>query len=345
MAVGLSGGVDSALAAALLVATGHRVAGLTGLLYAADCQAQRGCCDVEMARALCARLGIEFYPVPLEAEFTRAVVEPFVADYGAGLTPNPCLNCNRDIKFAALWAAAQTLGATALATGHYAVKATRDCRPAIRRAVDSAKDQSYMLALVPPEALAHALFPLGEMTKAEVLSEAGRRQLPFTQRESQDACFVPGTLEEYLSARLPLVPGPIVDATNRVLGEHKGLPLYTIGQRQGLGGGASERLYLLGKDPGANALLVGPRELLVRRELGVGGLNWVSIAAPQPGEALDCLAMIRYRGAPIPATVQMDAAATCRVSLAEHDQAVAPGQGAAFYDAGGWLLGGGVILP
>jgi tRNA-uridine 2-sulfurtransferase len=344
VAVALSGGVDSALAAAVLVAAGHRVVGLTGVLYADDCETERGCCDAQTARALCASLGVEFYPVPLATEFARLVVAPFVAGYAAGLTPNPCLGCNRDIKLAALWEAARTLGATALATGHYARGGTRAGRPGLRRGRDEAKDQSYMLSLVPPEALARTLFPLGDMTKREVVAEARRRGLPFGARESQDACFVDGDVGEYLAARVPLVVGPVVDGEGRILGEHRGLPLYTIGQRMRLGGQAG-RLYVLAKEAGRNALVVGPPEGFSRREFRAGGLNWVSVAAPGPGEGLECLAVVRYHGRPIPAAVVVEAGGeTVRVTLAAHGQAVAPGQGAAFYDDEGWLLGGGVIL-
>lgn len=342
-AVAVSGGVDSALAAALLQEAGEPVVGLTARLTPESSHAPRACCDEQRARELCAALGLEHYVVDLGPEFEAQVVGPFVAAYGAGLTPNPCLPCNRLIKFGGLWERAQALGCHALATGHFALRAPRHGRWALRRGADLAKDQSYMLLELSQAQLEAARFPLGEVTKAQVRAEAQRRRLPFSERESQDVCFVPAGVAEFLSARLQAPPGPILDPAGARLGTHRGLPFYTVGQRRGLGVGGEARLFVLAKDPARNALLVGPREGLCRREFPVRQVNWVSLPPPAPGSVIPCQVMLRYRGALVAGSVAVSGERDCAVELAPHDQAVAPGQGAAFYDEGGWLLGGGVI--
>jgi len=200
-----------------------------------------------------------------------------------------------------------------------------------------------MLLHLRQEQLARAQFPLGESLKAEVASEARRLSLPVAQRESQDVCFISGGTAEFLEAHIGMTPGPIVDSEGSRLGTHRGLPLYTVGQRHGLDIGGTPRLYVLRKDMGSNSLVVGTRELLERRSFAVPEPNWVSIGPPAPGEVMRCEVMVRYRGKPIAAEVLVAADGGCGVSLADHEQAIAPGQGAAFYDVDGYLLGGGVI--
>lgn len=345
VAVALSGGVDSALAAALLRDSGCELIGVTARLYPPGTGGTRDCCDEQMARALCAQLGIEYYPLDLTRPFDAEVIQPFIGAYACGLTPNPCLLCNRHIKFAALWDAARRLGAACLATGHYVSTGFRLGRPGIAAAADPTKDQTYMLALTPAEALAHVRFPLASLRKSEVVAQARARDLPFSPRESQDICFVPVSLPEFLAARLPLEPGPVLDHHGRQLGTHRGLPLYTVGQRPRIPGLAGERLYVIARDVARNALIVGPRAALSRREFRAGMANWISIAPPAPDEPFECLVRVRYRAPLIPATVRVaPGAGAFTVSLGPHDQAIAPGQGAALYDARGWLLGGGLIL-
>lgn len=343
IAVALSGGVDSAVAAARLVDEGHNVIGLTARLLPPDWQGGHGCCDLDLARETCRCLGIEHHVVDVSSQFLEQVVEYFVRGYAEGLTPNPCLPCNRFIKFGLLLQAATRLGCDALATGHYAIRARRGERWGVRRGTDLDKEQSYMLLGLTQTQLSRALFPLGTSTKSDVVQEATRRGLPALLRESQDVCFVDGDYGPFLAARIHVEPGPILDTAGRTLGTHRGLIFYTVGQRRGLGIGAGQRLFVLAKDPARNALIVGRRAELCRREFEVLDVNWVSIDCVPPGRALSCLVMVRYRGALIPATVRMLEGGRCAVTAAPHDQAIAPGQGAAFYDEEGWLLGGGYI--
>jgi len=338
IAVALSGGVDSAVAAARLQAEGHRVIGLTARLLPTGGEE-----DAHSARRLCAALGIAHHTVDLSAQFAAEVITPFLQAYGAGLTPNPCLLCNPRIKFAALLDATREMGCGALATGHYVQPARRGERYALRRARDAGKDQSYVLLGLSQQQLAAARFPLGSSLKADVVAEAKRLGLPVSPRESQDVCFITGSVRDYLSGHVEVTPGAIRDVLGTEIGRHRGLPLYTIGQRHGLGIGGTPRLFVIAKDPAANALVVGTREYLQRRRLRVPQCNWVSIAAPPPGSTLQCLAMVRYRGRPIEAEVTPETGGGCEVRLGPHDQAIAPGQGLALYDGDGWLLGGGGI--
>ncbi len=292
---------------------------------------------------MCAALGIEHHTIDLAAEFLARVMDPFLQAYGAGLTPNPCLLCNPRIKFGALLDAAREMGCGALATGHYVHSGRRGERFALRRARDAGKDQSYMLLGLSQQQLAAARFPLGSSLKADVVAEAQRPGLPVSPRESQDVCFIEGSVQDYLKAHLDITPGPIRNASGTEIGTHRGLPLYTIGQRHGLGIGGTPRLFVFHKDSAANALVVGTREHLGRRRLRVPRCNWVSIAAPPPGSTLRCLAMVRYRGRPIEAEVTPETGGGCEVRLGPHAQAIAPGQGLALYDDDGWLLGGGSI--
>jgi tRNA-specific 2-thiouridylase len=282
----------------------------------------------------------------LVGEFERHVVQPFLEDYSTGLTPNPCLRCNPRVKFGDLLEIARSLGCMHLATGHYAIRGMREGHLALRRGRDAAKDQSYMLMGLNAEQLTAALFPLGESRKAEVIAEAHRMGLPHLREQSQDVCFVAGSVRDYLARVLPMEPGPIVDLSGKRVGTHRGLALYTVGQRRGLGvGGSKARLHVVRKVPATNTLVVGPREALCCREFAVTDTNWVSMDPPPPGARLDCQVMVRYRGRLIAGAVVVQGAGRCRVEVEPHDQAIAPGQGAAFYDEDGWLLGGGIISP
>ncbi len=345
IAAALSGGVDSAVAAARLVEAGEEVVGLTARLVETTSRTGDPASHEVPAAEVCRRLGIEHHVVDLRAQFRTHVLEYFITSYAQGLTPNPCLPCNRLVKFGALLEAALDLGCEALATGHYALRALRATRWGIRRGADADRDQSYVLALLTPEQVSRARFPLGDGLKRDVLREAQERGLPVLARDSQDLCFLPGRTEygEYLAETLRADPGPIVDSSGRRLGLHRGLIFYTVGQRRGLGLRGGQRLYVLAKDPDRNALVVGEREELCRLEFEVEGVNWVSIEPPGTGQALDCLVMVRYRGSLIRGEVSLSEQDHCHVRVSPHDQAVAPGQGAVFYDDAGWLLGGGSI--
>ena len=354
----LSGGVDSATAAALLVEQGHQVVGMTMRLYdARGTAASAGgrCCgprDVEDARAVCAHLGIPHYVVDLAAEFGAAVVDDFVEAYLAGETPNPCVKCNQHIKFTPLLARARAIGADVLVTGHYAQIVARGTEPGaheLRRGRDAGKDQSYFLFSMPATELASVQFPLGDMTKDEVRAHAQRLGLPNAVKpESQEICFVPdGDYAGFVSAqalrRGRAMPGPgaIVGDGGAVLGRHDGVHHFTLGQHRGLGNlTTKDKLYVTAIDPARAEVRVGVRAAAERTELVIRDLRWLS----PPRAQLSASVQVRHRGAPIPAEIRIDsdgATAHAVVQLTEPTVA-APGQAAVIYDgdrvlAGGWV--------
>jgi tRNA-specific 2-thiouridylase len=347
----LSGGVDSATAAALLVEQGHPVVGMTMRLYdARGTAASAGgrCCgprDVEDARAVCAHLGIPHYVVDLEAEFGAAVVDDFVEAYLAGETPNPCVKCNQHIKFTPLLARAREIGADVLVTGHYAQIVAHGAGHELRRGHDASKDQSYFLFSMPAAELAAVRFPLGGMTKDDVRAHALRLGLPNADKpESQEICFVPdGDYAGFVSAqalrRGRALPGPgsIVGEDGAVLGHHDGVHHFTLGQHRGLGNlTTKDKRYVTAIDPARAEVRVGARSAAARAELVIRDLRWLS----PPRATLSASVQVRHRGAPITAEIQVDAD-QATVQLAEPTVA-APGQAAVIYDgdrvlAGGWV--------
>jgi tRNA-specific 2-thiouridylase len=360
--VALSGGVDSATAAALLVEAGERVVGISMRLYdARGTAASAGgrCCgprDLEDARALCAHLGIPFYVANYAEAFRGAVIDDFVAEYAAGRTPNPCVQCNASIKFTPLLHRAHALGAAALATGHYVRKLDGGEGPRIARARDAAKDQSYFLFAMPRAALPWVRFPVGEMTKSEVRAHARRLGLPVADKpESQEICFVPdGDHAGFVQLRAAMRPGAIVDEAGAVLGPHDGVHRFTIGQRRGLGnlGGARasssgdpRTLYVTRIDASAATVTVGGRAALERRELFVDEVHWWS--APR---TLRALVQIRHRHPPQPALVEPLPGGRARVVFDAAERGVAPGQAAVFYEddvvaGGGFISSGASAVP
>ncbi len=354
----LSGGVDSATAAALLVEQGHAVVGMTMRLYDARGTAAAAggrCCgprDVEDARAVCAHLGIPHYVVDLAAEFGAAVVDDFVEAYLAGETPNPCVKCNQHIKFTPLLARARAIGADVLVTGHYAqIVADGGGGHELRRGRDPGKDQSYFLFSMPEAELAAVRFPLGGMTKDEVRDHAQRLGLPNAAKpESQEICFVPdGDYAGFVSAQAlrrgrPLPgAGAIVGDGGAVLGHHDGVHRFTLGQHRGLGNLTTPgKLYVTAVDPARAEVRVGPRAAAERSELTLRDLRWLSPPRPH----LSASVQVRHRGAPIPAEIRIEPAAggsapRAVVELAEPTVA-APGQAAVIY-AGDRVLAGGWI--
>lgn len=340
VAVALSGGVDSAAALLRLLPRGEQVFGVCGNLHGSPGEEDAA----DRAGDLCARLGIEFHRVDLRDAFQRLVIEPFIAEYAAGRTPNPCVGCNVRVKFGALARAALDLGACCLATGHYAqLEWSGDGGPYLMMAADRHKDQSYVLHRLSREQLARAAFPNGAFTRAE--NEAlVAREVPGVSpaSPSQDACFLSGTdcarwLETVAPGRTR--PGLIVDASGAVVGEHSGLWSYTVGQRKGLGiGGPGGRRFVLHLDAAANRVVVGEE-----RDLWV---NWcelrdVNIIAESCANRLECRVMTRYNGRLIPARVVLHSSAA-RVEFLEPGRAPTPGQSAVFYD-GERCLGGGII--
>jgi len=355
--VALSGGVDSAAAAALLVEAGHRVVGMTMRLYdARGTVAGAGrCCgprDVDDARAVARHLGIPFYVVDLEAEFAAAVVDDFVEAYLAGETPNPCVRCNQHIKFTPLLARARAIGADVIATGHYARIEGGAGGFALRRGVDPAKDQSYFLFSMPGDQLGAVRFPLGGMTKDDVRARAAAAGLPNAAKaESQEICFVPdGDYAGFVAAEAvrrgrPLpADGDIVDGGGRVLGRHAGVHRYTVGQHRGLGEVATvdgEKMFVVGLEPAAGRVVIGPRAAAGRRELTVGDVRWLG---PVPAGPVACAVQVRHRG-DAHAAVVTPAGDRAEVRFSDDAVVAAPGQAAVFYDQDRVLGGGWVVRP
>ncbi|MFN7229284.1 MAG: tRNA 2-thiouridine(34) synthase MnmA [Synechococcaceae cyanobacterium] len=356
VAVGLSGGVDSSLTAALLVQAGWQVEGLTLWLMSG-----KGACCAEGlvdAAAICDQLGVPHHVVDFREQFQARIVDVVVQGYGQGITPLPCSRCNRDVKFGPMlqWAG-QERGIGRIATGHYARvrhgSRAANGRHQLLRGLDRHKDQSYFLYDLPQQALGCLVFPLGELTKADTRLEAERQGLRTASKpESQDLCLADhhGSMKAFLDTYLPPRQGQIVLADGTVLGEHDGIEHFTIGQRKGLGVAWSEPLYVVRLDGALNRVVVAPRSEAATDHALVGAVNWVSV--PPPEAPLDVQVQVRYRSTPVaarltpmPAT-DADRAADrphrCQLRFAEAQFSVAPGQAAVFYD-GDVLLGGGLL--
>jgi tRNA-uridine 2-sulfurtransferase len=359
VAVGLSGGVDSAVAAALLLAQGYEVLGITMKIWSGGISVPEGAkqaCygpdeaeDVAACERFCAKLGIEYLAVDLTKEYEEKVIDYFRREYRSGRTPNPCIVCNSELKFGFLVERAQALGGgfDRFATGHYA-RCVVDAsgRSRLRAARDQAKDQSYFLYRLGLELLERVIFPLGELTKPEVRDIARRLGLePAEKPESQD--FIAGGDYSPLFADKPPEPGDIVDAEGRVLGRHRGLPYYTIGQRKGLGigagaddGGDAEPLYVLALDPERNRVVVGPNRGLFADALRASDFRLYAESSETPRRGF---AKIRQNHRPVPCSFEPGAGGSCLVTFDESQRALAPGQSVVIYDEEGIVLGGGVI--
>jgi len=303
------------------------------------------CCgtdEAEDARRVCALLGIPFYVRNAETEF-EAIIDRFVKDYAQGETPNPCLACNTQVKFGTLLERARALGAHAVATGHYARRVRHGDRWAVGRAFDRTKDQSYVLYALGPDELAHARFPLGELTKEQVRDLAREAGLPVAGKpESQEICFVPGAdYRELVRARLPEAltqRGEVVDLEGRVLGAHSGVAGFTVGQRRGLGVAGREPYYVVALDPARQRVTVGPRSSLGVPSAELRDVRWTAI--PPPAGPRTVAVVLRYRATPVPATVSAVGPDRARIEFARPAWPVTPGQAAVFYD-GEVVLGGG----
>lgn len=361
VAVAMSGGVDSSVAAAILKRQGHEVVGFTMQLWnqrrrlAPDEEPQPSrCCsldDVYDARCVADDLGVPFYVLNMEDEFERAVVRPFVEDYLAGRTPIPCVSCNTKLKFARLVTVARQVGAERVATGHYArVEYNEESgRFMLKKGADLSKDQSYFLFEMTQKQLARAVFPLGDMTKSQVRQVARGLGLETAEKpESQEICFVPDGnyarfVENYARYEMDepdVAGGEIRTADGRVIGEHAGLHRYTIGQRRGIGVASGEPLYVVKIDVPRNQLVVGKRSELYGSSFIATGVNWVAIE--QPDATVRANVRIRYRAQEAPATITPIETSRVRVEFDEPQPAITPGQAAVFYD-GDVVVGGGWI--
>ncbi len=350
--VAMSGGVDSSMAAACMVDEGHEVLGMTMRLYDASEDERRGrggtCCspaEVDMARQACAVLGIGHYVVDERERFAAEVIDPFVRDYVAGRTPNPCTRCNQQIKFGPLLTRAAALGAECLVTGHYA----RIQDGALWRGVDPTKDQSYFLFAMGRDTLRRVRFPLGGLTKQHVREQAEARGLPNALApDSQELCFVPGgdhgAVVQRRAAQLgldtdALTPGPVVDAQGQTIGEHPGIHRVTVGQRRGLRIRGTDKHYVLRVLPESRTVVVGPADQAQTHRLVVRELQDFSL--PSPGSSMRAQVQYRHRSATVPATVFVEPD-HARVEMDAPVGAASPGQAAVFYDGdrvrgGGWI--------
>jgi tRNA-specific 2-thiouridylase len=353
VAVAMSGGVDSSVAAARCVARGVETLGITLAMWPGDGEQvrDRGCCSidaVEDARRVANRLGIRHLTWNLEREFSAEVVAGFEDDYAAGRTPNPCVRCNQRVKFGVLLSRARAIGATHVATGHYARIGRRGESWTLHRARETGKDQAYTLHRLDQEQLGAALFPLGGVgSKLDVRAEAARLELVSAAKpDSQELCFVDGDLSADLSRRLAgrFRPGPITDGEGRILGEHRGLPFYTVGQRSRLDirpdRPDATPLYVLELDAASNRVVVGPAEALQRGRLRAGDCRWVSGVPPEAGAEVE--AQLRAHGRPHAANVVAASSRTVDVSFAEPAGQVSPGQAVVLY-RGDEVVGGGVV--
>jgi tRNA-specific 2-thiouridylase len=352
VAVALSGGVDSAVAGWLLARAGAEVIGLSLRLHDAEPDnpaAPRACCapdDLQDARRVAEAIDAPFYVVDAREPFESGVVEPFVSEYLEGRTPNPCVACNSFVKLGLLARRARALGASALATGHYAkLERGSDDRALLRQAADRGKDQSYFLFGVDPEILDRMIFPLGELTKAEVREAALGANLPVAHKiDSQEVCFVGGAGAAAYVARRPEAAldraGPLLDPSGVAIGRHDGVERFTIGQRRGLGLGTHRRLFVLAIDGPGRTVTVGEESALFKTELLAKNASWPS---GRPDRPLDVVAKVRYRDPGTPARVELlDDARSVRVRFSRPVRAVAPGQAVVFYDSdrvvgGAWI--------
>jgi len=349
--VAMSGGVDSSVAAALMVEQGYDVVGMMMRLWSDEAmggESHNACCTPEQmddARRIADQLSIPFYVLDTKDVFRATVVEYFLDQHRGGFTPNPCLECNRHIRFDWLLKNALALDADYLATGHYArIHQAADGRFLLRKGVDENKDQSYVLSVMGQPQLRKTIFPVGEYPKVEVRELAAKFGLPTaSKKDSQDLCFLGGNdYRTFLQIHAPEVmqPGPIVFKNGEVIGEHNGLSNYTIGQRKGLGVQYHKPLYVIAMNPYKNALIVGVREDLGQDMLTVGRVNWIS--GDVPDAPFRAAVKIRYKAKPAPATVEPLDSTRARIQFDEPLRDIAPGQGAVIYD-GDICLGGGVI--
>ena len=351
VAVAMSGGVDSSVAAALLKRQGHEVVGVTMRFLdqdPAEAGGGRGCCGmlaVRDAARVAATLGFPHYPLDFRQDFERDIIEDFCSEYARGRTPNPCIRCNEKVKFRVLLGRLQELGAERLATGHYA-RVTQDGNGSwqLRKGVDERKDQSYFLYTLTQDQMARVLMPVGELTKAEVRNLARSIGLPVADKaESQEICFIPDNdYPGFLRRRRPEMfrPGPVLDSSGNEIGRHDGIAGYTVGQRRGFGIALGERRYVVSIDAERNTVVLGAEEECRSGQGIVEDINWVSGSPPEA--RFDAVVKIRYQHPGARARVEPLEGRRARVTFDEPQWAITPGQAMVFYN-GDVVLGGGTI--
>lgn len=350
--VAMSGGVDSSVAAYLTKEAGYDAIGVTMKLYANEeigLSKEKTCCsldDVEDARSVAYKIGIPYYVFQFEEDFEKEVIRRFIDTYKAGGTPNPCIDCNRYIKFKRLYRRAEELSRDTLVTGHYArVEKDSNNRFLLKKGIDFSKDQSYVLAFLTTEQLAHTYLPLGSYHKEEVREIAAENGfLNARKPDSQDICFVPdGKYADFIDryTGIPDEKGNFIDVNGHILGNHKGFCRYTIGQRKHLGIPLSSPLTVCKKDPKDHSILLAPEEFVYSSSLLCHDLNW--IACDRPSFPISCTAKIRYRAPEAPAVLTEEEDGKIRVTFQSPQRAVTPGQTAVFYD-GDTVIGAGEIL-
>ncbi len=342
IAVAMSGGTDSSVAAALLKQEGHEVFGVTMKLTDGGSNQNA----VDDAGRVAEKLGIPHYVIDLRDIFYRVIITDFCREYSLGHTPNPCVPCNRYIKFGVLRERAKKLGAEFFATGHYArIEEDKSGKYLLKKGKDRSKDQSYFLYQLKQEQLSNTLFPIGNLTKSTVRKIASEIKLPIANRpESQEICFITGNdyigfLKEHAPTLPP--PGPIIDRKGDTLGQHEGIAFYTVGQRKGLGITANKPLYVTAIEPEKNAVIVGTKKQTYSDVLIADNLNWIAIAKPE--KPIKLKASIRYRHEEAEAVISPRHGETYYVKFTEPQMAITPGQSVVFYD-GDTVIGGGKII-
>ena len=347
--VGMSGGVDSAVAAYMLKIAGYDVIGITLKTWVGADGKDSRCCEIDDAEAASSAIGIPYYVENCVAEFKEKVTEPFIREYIKGRTPNPCIGCNRDIKWEHMLKAADRFGAQYIATGHYAyIKKLENGRYTVKSAEYPEKDQTYMLYKLGQEQLARTLMPLGAFSKEEVRNIAEKAGIPVAHKaDSQDICFVPDDdhssfIEENATETIP-GEGNFVDEDGKILGRHKGIINYTIGQRKGLGLPLGYPAYVKKIDAEKNEVVISTDDALYGNEVFCSDCNFLSIPMPEISEKISCLAKVRYHHKAESAVIERIGEDEIKVVFEKPVRAAAPGQSAVFYDGEGCVIGGGVI--
>lgn len=347
--VGMSGGVDSAVTAYLLKAAGHDVIGVTLKTWGGSPGEVSRCCEIDDAQAVARALDIPYYAVNCAEEFRKSVVEPFICEYMAGRTPNPCVVCNRALKFERMLEFADSMGAEYIATGHYAsVERLKNGRLAVKNAAFAQKDQTYMLYRLTQNQLARTLMPLGKLTKDEVRRIAASAALPVANKpDSQEICFVTsGSYADFIEENAEnYTPrkGNFVDESGNIFGEHKGLIHYTVGQRKGLGIAVGKPIFVKRIDAEKNEVVLADDAALYSSEITCDTLNFQSIPGLAPGECVEANVRIRYHHAGEKAVVE-GCGESVKIKFGKPVRAATPGQSAVFYDAEGCVIGGGRIV-